>query len=183
MISCEWARQTVNLYVSVIKFLDFEGFVWSGDSLPLAIESLGEIFQIQVRLKSRGGGKTIPAFYERGQLFAVFKPNEIYDLSLRLEYHGPVQIRRFKSDFVSIHPKSYQVALDFSHTSVKDPNHRAVIDLGDQSHHLEIEENSDLTLASLHRIRFRREHDYCSLSVSMSGDSPYAHSFFPAIRV
>ena len=183
MIICEKATQTVNLHYSVLKFLSFEGMIWAGESLPLVLNSLGDLFQTQIQLVDRERGKVKGAFWERGQLHGPFEKGRIYDLSMRLEYTLPPSVHELLSDFDSIHPKSYLVGLDFSLANLMERPLQANVRLGDEVFRISVEESGERLLDTGHRIRVAREEDVCSLTVSIEGTVPFAHRHFPVLSL
>ena len=183
MILCESAEQTVNLYYSVIKFVTFRGIVWAGDSLPLVLNSLGELIQVQIRLTDQDQTQVKPVSWERGALRASFLKGSIYDLYLRLEYRLPPAVTVFHSDFASIHPKSYRVGLDFPAPDMKGAMPRLLLGLGVEIRELSLEKEIDLVLASQHRVRVIQERDYCSVSIEAKTALPYAHRHFPVLTL
>jgi len=179
MSICESARHTTNLYYSVIKFVAYRGFVWSGDRLPLALSSLGELYSVQVTLTAETGLRCRGAYWERGYLFATFEPGRLYNLDMRLEYHPPVLAATFPSDFASIHPKAFSSTLDFASAE----GGSAHLQLGGEILDFDLDREVDRTLASGHRVRLYRERDYCSFSVSGHNPVPYGHRAFPILSV
>ncbi len=183
MIFCESARQTVHLYYSIIKFVSFKGIVWEGEGLPLVLNSLGDLFQAQVDLKDQEGNRQRDARWEMGMLRAFFESGKVYDLALRLEYHPPLAVEEFRCDFNSIHPKTYQVGLDFSFASLPPGPHLARVALGEASCLVPLERDVEEVLPSGHRVQLIREGDYGSVKVSLSSDAPFAHRFFPNLAI
>ena len=181
MIMCDQAIQTVNIYYSVIKFLDFKGIVWVGDGLPLVLNSLGELFQSKVTIAEQGG-KPVTVPWERGLVHAEFEKGKVYDITMRLEYCIPTTVTEFVSDFSSIHPKSYRVGLDFSSDHPKGAKH-AVFSLAGEKKLTNLNDTGERTLEDGHHIKFYRERDYCSFSVENSSDAPYAWQHFPVLSV
>ncbi len=182
MICCQSASQTVNLYYSAIKFLSFKGIVWVGDSLPLQLNSLGELMQIQVDLRDQAGEK-IKGSLQMGQLSAPFEKGKVYDLSMRLEYMLPIEVSSYASDFASIHPTSYTVSLDFAVGNLYGREHYAQVELGDQSHRFKVPQNLERTLEAGCQLKIFHERDYCSLMVTASKDAPFSHRYFPVLSV
>lgn len=183
MIFCESARQTVHLYYSIIKFVSFKGIVWEGEGLPLVLNSLGDLFQAQVELKDRQGTRQRGARWRMGMLHGFFESDKIYDLSLRLEYHSPLAVEEFRCDFKSIHPKSYQVGLDFSLSSLPPGPHHVRVVLGDEVSLIPLTQDYEKVLSSGHRAQLIRQGDYGSVKVSLSSPAPFAHRFFPDLSI
>ena len=180
MIQCREASQTINLYYSVINFLEFKGLIWAGDHLPLALNSLGELHQVQVTLRDEAGKKQAGLHWERGVLRGNFPPNTVCNLSLRLEYYTPVACKHFKCDFQSIHPQKYRFAVDFPGRE-PDPWGDVAVRLGEAQYGPWEGEAMDVRTASDHRIQRVSRGDYCSIAVSKSESSPFAHRDFPQI--
>lgn len=183
MILCERATQTVNLYYSVIKFLKFEGIVWSGDSLPLKLSSLGEIYNTKITVTDQNGAKVPQVTYDRGYLWAQFQNGNTYTIDMRLEYGIPTTVQEYTSDFVSIHPKSYMVALDFSANTPMGKVNEVCLRLGESTATLPVAESNERRLESGHHMRLVRERDYCSFTATMESHLPYAHRHFPVLSV
>ena len=172
----------MNLYYSVIKFLSFEGIIWAGDSLPLVLSSLGDLFQVQIQLNDRDHGK-VKASWERGLLHAAFQKGHLYDLSMRLEYALPTNVTEYKSDFDSIHPKSYRVGLDFSAASLTAHPYQARFRLGERVTDISLEQGGERLLDSGLRLQVIREHDYFSFALSHDSDMPFSHRHFPILSL
>jgi len=183
LISCESAAQTVNLYYSAIKFLEFKGILWVGESLPLRVHSLGELAQLQVSLRERDGAKIKGAVWQMGQLHGPFERGKLYDLSMRLEYMLPVSVNEFASDFESIHPKRYTVCLDFSVNTLYGNEHKALIGLGPQTFDYDMPSNLEQDMATGHKLKLIHERDYCSIMVSGAKEAPFSHNCFPSLSV
>lgn len=179
MISCERGTHTTNLYYSALKFLRYEGIVWSGDFLPLKLNSLGEVFQINISLK-RSDGTMIKAVWERGMLIARFEPGYVYDLEMRIEYCLPISIWEFKADFESVHPKTYLVALDFSTSSLTQDRTKPGFRMGEMETRLDLKPFK-MELADGGSVEIHEQADYYSLQLRKSGDSPYCHNHFPTL--
>lgn len=183
MISCESAKQTINIYQSVIKFIEFKGIVWSGEGLPLVLNSLGELFTSQIRLTDNDGNKQTGLVWERGMLQGRFDMTKRYDLYMRLEYCLPVQTHVFKSDFQSIHPKAYEVYFDFHTDDTEQAPGQITVQVGDQREQLALARDSEREWDSGHRIRLMRQGDYTSVGVFKSQDAPYSHRHFPEFHL
>jgi len=177
VILCEAATETVNLYVSVIKFLRYEGIVWSGDSLPLEVNPLGELFQTRVDLRARGEAKQGDAWWSLDNLYGTFVPGKIYDLDMRFEYRLPVEATRFGADFNSIHPKRYRFILDFPDRHVL--GHDLICRFGDERHLLPLEDGWQRELSEGRAMKMVRRNDYCSAEITAASDVPYGHQSFP----
>lgn len=182
MISCATATHTTHLSYSAIKFLRYDDFVWSGSSLPLRLQPIGELFSVQVRLGNTDGQSYQGAYWERGALHHPFVPGTHYRLEMRLEYRLPLTVRAFTSDFQSIHPRDYRVALDFATAFVPEGGHAAVV-LGDEQHLFSLDQPFAVDLASGQRVDLNLGEDSASLMVSASGDGPYCHRVFPELRL
>ena len=180
MILCDKAVETVNLYVSVIKFLRFEGLIWQGDSLPLAIAPLGDLFQVTVDLKARGEKRQGDAWWAQHYLYGHFEHGKVYDLDMRGEFRLPVATNQFSADFGSIHPKSYRFAMDFP--AVHTLGAGLVCQLGEEGYSCPYDGDWQRDLPGGQVLGLTRDRDYCSLSVQADSDEPYAHRHFPIFR-
>lgn len=179
MISCDNATQTTNLYYSALKFLNFEGIIWSGDFLPIKLNSLGEIFQINIILR-RSDGQILPAIWERQQLIARFDSGYTYNLEMRIEYCLPIQTWKFEPDFQSIHPKKYLMALDFSCSTLPHSHSKPGILFNDQKIMLGMEPKEDIP--SEHgKLSLHQQGDYFSLQYRDQGNEAFCHSHFPTL--
>ena len=179
VILCASATETINLYVSVIKFLRYEGLIWSGDSLPLEITPLGELFQTKVDLRARGEAKQGDAWWSMNNLYGTFTPGKIYDLEMRIEYHLPVETTVFAADFNSIHPRRYRFILDFPqrHTLGED----LICRFGEERHHIPLEDGWQQALSLGRSMKMARRNDYCSAEIAAESDVPYGHESFPEL--
>ncbi|MDJ0838220.1 MAG: hypothetical protein QNK37_17015 [Acidobacteriota bacterium] len=181
MIICEKAVETVNLYVSVIKFLRYEGIVWQGDSLPLEIAPLGDLYQVSVDLKARGENKRQgDAWWAQHYLHGTFEHGKVYDLEMRVEFCLPVATNVFPADFTSIHPNSYRYIMDF-------PLKHALgvslsCQLGEDKIACPIDSIWSRDLTGGQALSMHRERDYCSVAVTAESDDPYSHRHFPVFR-
>ena len=181
MISCEYAEQTLNLYYSVIKFVSYKDFVWSGYGLPLVLHSLGEPIQVGVNLSSTEGVK-VPVSWERGLIHATFQEGVHYNLDLRIEYPLPLEAQLVHCDFNNIHPKSYRAAIDLQSPGYGPPI-PITVDLGGHSQLIAVDQPGERMLDSGHQLAVHLREDYLSIAVSKQEQVPYAHRYFPIFSV
>ncbi len=183
LISCAVATHTTHLAYSAIKFLRFEDFIWSGNSLPLRLEPIGELFSVQVRLGTLAGSALAGAYWERGSLHHPFVAQTRYVLEMRLEYRLPLTVQSFKSDFQSIHPRDYRVALDFATAFLPEGAGRAMVVLGAETEVFDLATPFTRELAGGQRVELHLGQESASLMVSAHGDGPYCHRAFPELRL
>ena len=183
MILCESAKQSINLCYSVIKFLEYKGFTWSGDSMPFKISSLGDLMQGKLEVCEQNGPKLEQARWVNGQLSGPFQNDRLYDLSLRLEYGLPVLAEEFISDFESICPKSYEVAVDFLSSGAPLATNRARVRLSDKYWDLDTDKPTEMTLETGQKITVFCEREFRGVVVTASSPIPYHHKEFPALTL
>lgn len=182
MILCQSAEQTINIYYSVIKFAKYQGFSWSGDSLPFRMAPLGDLQQCQLSLLENGE-KVKDVVWQQGMLYANFKRNRSYDLSLRLEYRPPYTMDVMRADFDSIQPQKYTVSVDFSTNNFLRLNPEVTLTLGEAVYSYPLEAKTSHQLPTGEEVSFNKEKDYCSLRVSHGSDMPFGIQHFPEIRL
>ena len=183
MIACETASQTVNLYYSVIKFVTFKGIVWAGESLPLRLASLGDLYQVRATLTDRSGTRQQGVYWERGLLFGTFLPGKTYDLAMRLEYHAPPLVDVFACDFESIHPRAYSAGLDFAWGGKAEDPHFVEVKLGSGLFRFPIGKEEERRLDAGQRFTMSHRDDFCSASLENKAEAPFGHRHFPEFRL
>jgi hypothetical protein len=182
VILCQSAEQTINIYYSVIKFAKFEGFSWSGDSLPFRMEPLGDLQQVQLSL-FENGEKLKGVVWQQGMLYAPFKRNRKYDLSMRLEYRPPYTMEVMRADFSSIQPQRYALAVDFGTNNFLRHDPEISLTIGDAVYSYPLEPKDTHDLPTGEQVKFTRQKDYCSIQVHHGSDVPYGIRDFPEVRL
>lgn len=182
MILCKFASQNVHLTYSVIKFLRFEGLVWQGDSLPFVSRSLGELMHAQISMTNQKGERQTGLGWENGQLFGTFNNEDLYDLTLRLEYRAPFFLEEIGHDFANIHPYKYEISVDFLDDFLAGVRPEVGVRLGQNFKAYSLQSQED-TLHEGHRVEISRELDHVGITVRHQSNIPYGHTFFPAIKL
>ncbi|CAM2009736.1 hypothetical protein [Acanthopleuribacter pedis] len=183
MISCETAVQSYNLHYSMIKFVRFEGLLWSGDNLPLKLGSMGELVLTEIDLRDQETRTRRPAAWERGMLHAQFEPGVRYDLNFRLEYRAPFTTDLYGCDFSGIHPNHYRLHLDFALGNPATENDLLRVQLGNRQVDLSLARAQEFTFDTGPKVTLHREREAVSVKVEDRRIAPFSHPAFPVLSV